>query len=374
MNYDEIVGQKEAKSHLIKMVNENRVPHALLFSGKEGCGNLPAAFVFAQHLFCQKPGPSGPCGECPACARTSKLSHPDLHMVFPIAKNKDVKSSADLAHEFRESFLANPYLTLNGWFDEISAENKLPIIPVEDSAEIIRRLSYTSYEGSYKLVIIWCPEKMHADGANKILKVLEEPPEKTVFVLVSSYADQLLATIRSRTQLIQFYDCSEEEISQALIPRLQVSEELARQAALLAQGSYAEALKLVSENAESVTFLGDFQEFMRIALRFDGGKATQWVEENALRGREKHKQFLQFGLEIFRDCLMHNYGEPSLVRLNGTEKSFLEKFSPYVHQGNYAELVKNFNDNYYYVERYANPKILFMDLLFRTNELLNRKQ
>ncbi len=355
------------------MVNEGRVPHALLFAGKEGSGNLPAAIAFAQHLFCSEKTPHGACGTCPSCVKVSKLVHPDLHLVFPIAKSKDVKSSADLIKEFREAFLNNIYLSLNDWFSELSADNKQPIIPVEEANDILKKLSYTSYEGSYKIMIIWQPEKMNQEAANKLLKILEEPPEKTIFVLVSNHPDQLLATIISRVQQIPFYNCSEQEISEALVSNYQVNPEVAKQTAMLANGNYAEAVALLTHNEESVSFLHNFQSFMRLALKFDCNKVLQWIDDNAATGREKQKQFLQYGLEVFRDCLMYNYGDKSLVRLSGQEKQFLEKFAPFVNQKNYERLIEEFNADFYYIERNANPRILFMDLFLKTNELINLK-
>lgn len=373
MLYEQIVGQKEAKQRLLKMVNEERVPHALLFAGKDGSGNLPAAVAFAQHLYCTNKTVQGPCNECPSCHKVAKLVHPDLHLVFPIAKSKDVKSSNDLLKEFREIFLAKPYISLNDWFNELNAENKQPIIPVEEANDILKKLSYTSYEGSYKMMIIWQPEKMNQEAANKLLKILEEPPEKTIFVLVSNHPDQLLATIISRVQQIPFYNCSESEITEALIANYKVNPETARQSAMLATGNYAEAVSLLTHNEESVSFLSNFQGFMRLALKFDCTKALQWIDENAASGREKQKQFFQYGLEVFRDCLMYNYGNRDLVRLSGQEKQFLEKFAPFVNQKNYERLIEEFNSNYYYIERNANPKILFMDLFLKTNELINTK-
>lgn len=373
MLYSDIIGQEEPKQRLIKMVNENRVPHALLFAGKEGSGNLPAALAFAQHLFCTSRSETGACGKCISCIKVSKLIHPDLHLVFPIAKIRDIKSSNDLLNEFRKLFLTNHYITLSDWFNEFDAENKQPIIPVDESSDILRKLSYTSYEGSYKIMIIWQPEKMNAESGNKLLKILEEPPEKTVFILVTNHTDQLLSTIISRVQQIQFYTCTEQEIISALVARYGINADVARQTAILANGNYAEAVNLLTANEDSVSFLNNFQSFMRISLVFDCAKALQWIDDNATTGREKQKQFLQYGLEVFRDCLMYNYGEKNLVRLNGAEKAFLEKFAPFINQNNYQELVEEFNNDYYYIERNANPKILFMDLILRTNELINRK-
>jgi DNA polymerase III subunit delta' len=373
MLYHLVVGQTEAKGRLKKMVNDNRVPHALLFSGQEGSGNLPAALAFAQHLYCTQKNSDGPCGNCASCNKVAKLIHPDLHFVFPIAKSKDVKSSNDLMKDFREAYLAQSYITLSEWFNEISAENKQPLIPVEEANDILRKLSYTSYEGSYKLMIIWHPEKMNSEAANKLLKILEEPPDETIFILVSTQADQLLATILSRVQQIPFYNSSESEIIEALITNYKVNTEVAKQTAMLANGNYGEAITLLHQNDDNVSFLANFQNFMRLALRFDGSKALQWIDENAALGREKQKQFFQYALEVFRDSLMYNFGDKSLVRLSGQESEFLKKFAPYITNNNYEKLIEEFNNNYYYIERNANPKILFMDLLLKTNEYLNKR-
>lgn len=373
MQYHQIVGQQEAKGRLLKMVNESRVPHALLFSGKEGSGNLPAALAFAQHLFCKQPTADGGCNTCPSCIKVAKLIHPDLHFVFPIAKSKEIKSSNDLIKEFREAFLHQPYLTLHDWFNEVNAENKQPIIPVEESNDILRKLSYTSYEGSYKIMIIWQPEKMNAESANKLLKVLEEPPDQTIFILVTSNPDQLLSTIISRVQQIPFYNSTEKEVADALMSNYKVNEDIAKQTAMLANGNYGEALGILANSDENVSLLSNFQNFMRLGLKFDGSKALDWIDTNAKLGRESHKQFFQYGLEVFRDSLMYNFGDKTLIRLSGQEKTFLEKFAPFITQKNYEKLVEEFNSNYYYIERNANPKILFMDLLLKTNELINTK-
>lgn len=367
MLYSQIVGHTEAKKRLLKMVNEQRVPHALLFSGKDGNGSLPMAIALAQHLFCTNKQEKGACGECSSCKKVSKLIHPDLHLSFPIAKSKEIKSSDDLIVNFREAFLNNHYLTQETWFNEINAENKQPVIPVEESNNIIKKLSYTTYEGSFKISIIWQPEHMNQSSANSLLKILEEPPEKTIFILISHQPEQLLATIISRTQQIPFQLLSEQEIADALIQNYKVNEEVAKQSAMLANGNYSEALAILTNSEESVSFLSLFQRLMRISLKFDCDKAFEIVDELAALGREKQKLFLQYGLEVFRDCLMYNFGEKNLIRLAGAEKQFLEKFAPYITQKNYQKLTEIFNDNYYYVERNANPKILFMDMVLLTH-------
>lgn len=214
---------------------------------------------------------------------------------------------------------------------------------------------------------------MNTEAANKLLKVLEEPPEQTIFILVCNNPDQLLATIISRVQQIPFLRLQEAEIKEALVKKFGVTEENAQQAAFLCDSNFNEAIKLLTQSDEQLSFLQHFQSFMRLALKFDCDKALQWIDQNAATGREKQKQFLQYGLEIFRDCLMYNFGSRDLVRLSGNEKQFLEKFAPFITQRNYEMLVEEFNSNCYYIERNANPKILFMDLLLKTNELINKR-
>ena len=373
MHYTDIVGQAEAKERLIKMVNTNRVPHALLFSGKDGCGHLLTAITFAQHLLCKNKTEAEPCGVCPTCSKVSKLIHPDLHFVFPIIKSKSVKTSNNLLPEFRDAFLQNPYLTLNDWVEELNAENKQPIIPVEESEDILKKLSYTSFEGSYKIMIMWHADRMNNEAANKLLKVLEEPTDNTIFILIAPDTERLMATIISRVQHIPFFQADEKEITAALINQYQVSEESAKQAAFLSDGNFREALATLQKGDEGVSFLTHFQNFMRVALKFDCNKALEWVDENASNDREKQKQFITYSLAVFRDALMFNFGEKSLVRLSGNERQFLEKFAPFVNQKNYQALAEEFNSTYYYIERNANPKILFMDLLLKTNEFINLK-
>lgn len=371
MLFKELIGQREVKQRLLGMAHEGRIPHALMFTGPEGSGNLPAAIAFAQFLFCKNRQAEDACGACASCLKAGKLAHPDLHLVFPIAKSKDVRKSDDVVREFRELFLETPYITLHDWFNTLDAENKQPIIPTEESSDIIKKLSYTSYEGGYKIMLIWQPERMNAESANKLLKILEEPPDQTLFIMVCNQPEQLLATIISRVQQIPFYKIDNDEIASALVQQFGAQEQAAKQAALLSDGNYREAQLLLQHNDSGSGFLAHFRAFMLIALKFDAFKANAWIDENAKTGREKQKQFLQYALEIFRDCLMMNYGSTDLVRHSGEEKEFLSKFARFVHRRNYEKLVDEFNSAYYHVERNANPKILFMDLVLKTNELIN---
>lgn len=373
MYFNDIIGQHEAKAKLLSMFADNRIPHALMLTGPEGSGNLPAAFAFIQYVFCTQKKEKDSCGTCPSCLKISKLTHPDLHLVFPIAKSKEIKTSNDLLQEFRTCFLENPYINLNDWFNNLDAENKQPIIPAEEASSILKKLSYTSYEGGYKVMLIWQPETMNADSANKLLKVLEEPPEQTLFVLVCNHPDRLLSTILSRVQQLLFLKINTEDITAGLVNEFGCNETSAKQASYLCDGNYREAQVLLQQNETEYGFLQLFRNFMMISLNFDAIKAVAWIDENARVGREKQKQFLQYGLEIFRDCLMHNFGNVDLVRLSGEEKTFVTKFSKFINHRNYEKITTEFNSSFYYIERNANPKILFMDLIMKTNELINLK-
>jgi DNA polymerase-3 subunit delta' len=369
--FKNIIGQTPVKNRLLNMLQDGRVPHALMFTGPEGSGNLPAAFAFVQYLFCQNKTAEDSCGVCASCLKTGKLIHPDLHLVFPIPISKAVRTSNDLLPEFRELFLETPYLTITDWFGSLDAENKQPIIPSDEANDILKKLSYTSYEGGYKIMVIWQPEKMNASSANKLLKILEEPPEQTLFLLVCNHPDQLLATIISRVQQIPFYKIETEDIVKGLVEEFSCQPQAAKQVAMLSDGNYREAQLLLQHTDGGEAHLQSFRNFMLIALKFDAPKAVTWVDENARTGREKQKQFLQYGLEIFRDCLMLNFGSADLIRHSGEEKEFIKKFSRFVHRRNYERLLEEFNSAFYHVERNANPKILFMDLVMKTNELIH---
>ncbi len=356
------------------MVNDQRIPHAQLFFGGEGSGNLPMALAMVRYIFCRQRTPQDSCGTCASCIKLDRLAHPDLHFVYPIATSKDVKVSTDLITEFRQAVLKQPYLNQQDWFNELDAENKQPIIPAEESNEIIKKLSYTSYEGGVKAMIIWQPEKMNQAAANKLLKMLEEPPDETLFFLVSNSLDQMLSTILSRTQMVKFGLLHDDEVAAALSQRYGANPDHTMNIARLAEGNFHEALKIISENDTQVQFLHHFQGFMRNCLKFDAFKITTWIDDTATLGREKQKYFLQYALQVFRECLMMNYGGMNLNRFRGEEMDFVRKFAPFVHQGNYEKLVEEFNTACYHIERNANPKVLFMDLALKTNELINIKR
>jgi len=374
MLYKDIPGQKSVKKRLLKMANEQRIPHALLFLATDGSGSLPLAVTFAQYVFCEAKADHEPCEICPSCIKVKKLAHPDLHFVFPIPLIKEFRVCEDAMSYFRNAFLANPFISTQDWSDELAAENKQFVIPAEQSNSIIKSLSYTSFGGGYKIMVIWAPEKMNNAAANKLLKILEEPPEQTIFILVCHQADQLLSTIISRTQMVKFEINTYEEIVE-LLQSKGIETAKAQNAAKLADGNFRNALTFLQENpAENeLNLLDHFQKFMRYALKFNAITINSWIDFTAGLGREKQKQFLNYSLQLIRDCLvLNNYGE-GLTKSSPEEIAFLKKFAPFVHFGNIEAMTEELNKAFYHVERNANPKILFMDLCLKMNDLLNIK-
>lgn len=371
MLFSEIIGQQGVKDRLIRSVSDGRISHAQLFLGPQGSGNLALAVAYAQYISCKNKQENDSCGTCSSCIKYNKLIHPDLHFVYPVALSKDVRTSTDVMPKFREAFLDNPYITLFNWFEQLDAENKQAVIGVEESGEILRKLSLTTYEAEYKIMVIWQAEKMNQASANKLLKILEEPPDKTLFLMVCENEDQLLRTIVSRTQLIKIPKISDADLTQALIETNGLSPTAAEATAHLADGNYAEALLLVNENENAAQNLASFQKLMRASLKFNPQGVFAWIDEVNAAGRERQKNFINYALHIIRESMILNYGDASLVKLGADEQDFVRKFAPFIHANNIERFSEELNKAYYHMERNANAKILFMDLAFKFNELLN---
>jgi DNA polymerase-3 subunit delta' len=371
MLFKEIIGQQAVKERLVRSVKEGRISHAQLFLGPQGSGSLPMAVAYAQYISCKNKTDEDSCGQCSSCVKYNKLIHPDLHFVYPVALSKDVRVSTDVATEWRSAFLDNPYITLFNWFEQLNAENKQAVIATEESGETLRKLSLTTYEAEYKILIIWQAEKMNQAAANKLLKILEEPPDKTLFLLVCETEDQLLRTIVSRTQLIKINKLSDVDLTNALIDLHSLSPEMAQKTSFLADGNYAEALLLISENENAGQNLASFQKLMRASIKFEPKAVMAWIDEVSSAGRERQKNFLNYALHIMRESMMLKYADESLIKLGVDEQEFVNKFSPFIHGNNVESFIEELNKAHYHMERNANVKILFMDLAFKFNELLN---
>jgi DNA polymerase-3 subunit delta' len=380
MKFSDIVGQEPLKQRLKRTVSDNRVSHAQLFLGPEGSGKLALALAYAQYINCRKRTAEDSCGECPSCRKYSKLIHPDLHFLYPINSTKEVASGKVLSKEFiapwREFVLQNNYyISLPDWYEKIGIEKKQGFINAEDADGINRTLAYKAYEAEYIVMIIWMVEKMNPTAANKLLKNLEEPPDKTLFILISENLEQIIATIQSRAQLIKFPRLLDSEIQQALEIQHQVNQTDALKIARLAGGNYTVALMLagktgsgsVSLNAELDRFV-TFREWMRrcFTIARDLKEYDKLQETIPLLigdgSREKQKELLAYSLEMFRICLQYHVGNHHLVKLDGEELDFVKKFSTYIHPQNIEKFDEEFNRAIFHIERNANAQIVLTDL------------
>lgn len=374
MLFSEIPGQRAIKERLVRTVRENRVSHAQLFLGPEGSGNLALAIAYAQYINCRQRGLEEACGICPSCIKYAKLAHPDLHFIYPVAKTKDVDekpvSRLFVAHWRKLIIEKMGFISLFDWYQEIGIEKKQGIINAEDAGEVVRTLSYKSFEAEYKVMIIWMVEKLFHAAAPKLLKIIEEPPEKTLFILVSENADQVINTILSRTQLVKIPPLSDDEVMQFLLGRYEISETTARQVSLMADGNLVEANQLVKRtSAENYNF-EQFRNWMLMCWTGDVAKMLAFGAGLSSLGRERLKDFFGYGLRIVRSCLVYRHGDDKNLKFEGKELEFVQKFSSFIHSVNARFIAEEFEKAYYHIERNANISILFADLSFTMAELL----
>ncbi len=374
MKFSDIIGNEPLKKRLAGLVKGGRISHAFLFSCKEGYGGLPLAIAFAQFIQCDNPVGVDSCGTCPACIKNNKLVHPDVHFTYPVANIKDIKKprSIDFIAQWREAILNNCYMGQEDWFQHIGIENKQGIITVEEAAEIIKGLGLKTYESKYKIQIIWLPEKMHMATSNKLLKIIEEPPDNTLFLLISEDPEQLLATILSRTQMVKVAKPDDNEVMHYLANLFSLDLKAARRIAHICDGNISKAVSMARNTGEGQGNEKLFIDWMRLLLKpvENHINISGWVDEFATHGRENQKAFLAFAQETVRECLISNHGDPGLVRFDNEVITNFDRFAPFIHENNAEELMLLFNKAHYAIERNANPKILFLDLSFKISKLL----
>lgn len=359
---------------LISNAREGRVSHAQLFLGEEGSGNLPLALAYATFLFCENKQENDSCGECSNCIKAGKLAHPDLHFTFPfIASGKGSTSKDDLP-VWREAIAKNPYLDYTEWLDALGAETKQAAINKEEGMEILHRVTLKSYEGGYKISIIWKPETLHPFSANALLKIVEEPPANTVFLFVANKADEILPTILSRTQLVKVNRLQIDTLGLAIQQKFQLPADKAYSLAASSEGNFLEACRLMQKSdAELLTF-ESFRHWMRLCFKPAESMAAlnEWVEETSKLGREKIKQFIQYALFIARQCILKHYLGNEKLSVRGEELEFVNRFSPFINERNIVEMSDHFDEAYRDIARNGNPKIVLLDLSFKTIVLLKK--
>ncbi|MEN7548208.1 DNA polymerase III subunit delta [Rapidithrix thailandica] len=377
MRFADIIGLSEVKNTLIHSVKSNHVAHAQLFVGKPGSANLAMALAYAQYVNCENKQEDDACGECAACNKIQKFIHPDLHFIVPTATTKSIPKRTDavsqaFAKEWRAFLADNPYAYLSEWSAYFGAENKQCIIPKEESRNIIRTLSMKAFEAEYKIMLIWLPELMQAPAANAILKVLEEPPAKTLFLLVSNNTDALLTTILSRTQPVQIPLFSDEEVQEYLEQQLNVPPEKALQTAHIVDGNLNEAMKIGADvHDENEEY---FKQWMRECFKSDFTKLVDWADRFQRLGKETQKSIFQYGLTLLRETMLYKFAGEETLRVSGEQKEFIKNFSKVITNQNLEPLVNHFSQSLYHLERNANPKITFLNLSLQIVQIFKNWQ
>ena len=377
MQFKNVIGQSAIKQRLIQSVRENHVSHAQLFLGPAGCGKLPLALAYAQYILCPNRTETDSCGVCPTCQKMQKLVHPDLHFVVPTATTKKIKSNPEsdlFMEEWREYVIQNQgYVDTSSWYSFLDVENKQGYMSVRDAASLLRKLSMKSYEGEYKIAIIWMAEKMRVDTANKLLKLLEEPPEKTVFLLIAEDAEELLATIKSRTALVKIPALDTASIEMALQQRFGCDPQQAHDAAMISEGNWIVASQSFKDFEDHKFFFTTFQQWMRLCFKAAYSELIDFSNNAKSLGREKQKELLEYGLRIIRNSLLFNNNLAEIVMLPDDEKTFNSKFAPFVNPANLAQIAELFEEAMRQIERNGYAPLIFTDVSFKMVGLLKKK-
>jgi DNA polymerase-3 subunit delta' len=374
MNFSQIPGQKDTIEKLLKSVREERVSHAQLFAGPEGCGSMALALAYARYISCENRSEKDSCGNCKSCIKYEKLIHPDLHFVFPVIKGKKANDpvSDNYLTEWREFVSLSPYFTLNNWLNTIEVGNAQGMIFASEASEIIKTLSLKSFESDFKIMIIWLPEKMHQATANKLLKMIEEPPEKTLFLLVSEEPDKVIPTILSRCQIIKIPAFKTEDIKDYLVNHEGIASDKASDIARVSTGNITRAVELCKNEESSLANLDKFKRLMRFAWKRDILSLISWSEDIAATGREAQKNFISSALRLIRENLMLTLGQKNnnIVYLAGEEAAFSDNFHPFINQKNIFQLTDEFNLGYSHIEANGNARIIFLDLALKVTRLI----
>ncbi|HLO59384.1 MAG TPA: DNA polymerase III subunit [Bacteroidales bacterium] len=376
MFFKDIIGQKNLLSRFINTVKENRVSHAWLMFGEEGTGSLPIALAFASYILCTNRLEDDACGTCASCRKTQKYIHPDMHFVFPVNKTREVDSdsvgSDDFISYWRSFISENPYGRLTQWYNHIDLDNKQGIISTDESKRLTSKLMLKSFESDYKIVIIWHPEKMNDQASNKILKLLEEPPAQTIFMLVAENPDMLLTTIRSRCIPVKIPRITDSDMIAALRERFGIEQGSAVEVARLAEGNYLKAIEMAGDPDEiNFNFL-KFRDLMRSCLKNSIPEIIGHAEELSALNREKQKSFLEYGLGTVRESLALHFNEPEIVHIQNREMEFTPRFAPFITGLNISGFNKELSRAVHDIERNGNGKIIFLDLGLKLAGLIKR--
>lgn len=397
MSFKKVIGQADTKQHLVEMVQQNKLAHALLFLGKEGSGALPMALAFAQYVVCEKvnirgaTAPAGPslfgeaepvaeplllsdaCGECASCQKAQQMMHPDIHYSYPVIPRKagDKPLSTDYISEWREFMGQYPYGNIYDWLQFIGAENKQGNITAYECNDIIRKLNLKSFESGFKILLLWMPEYLGNEG-NKLLKLIEEPPPATLFILVAENEAQILATILSRTQLVKIPSLTTQDIAEALGARANLQPDQARQIASIAEGNYREALQLMNHAGED--WISLVREWLNAILKNGPISQVKWVDDVSKLGREKQKQFLRYFNHLLEMAIRLQAMGPDALTLPEAEKDFALRLNKLTGFAQQEAIIKELDNAAYYIERNANAKMLFHALTIKLYHIMATRQ
>lgn len=370
MRFEDVIGQEAIKQQLRRCVDENHLAHALLFTGPRGNGKLPLAVALAHYLLCKNHRSDDVCNTCPTCVKINKLVHSDLHFVFPVKRKKGASSdstpiSEDYMPEWRELFMKNPYFSYADWLDKLDVENQQPMIYERESGEILQKLSMQSREGGWKVVIIWLPEKMKEVCSNKLLKIIEEPPKETLFILVSEEPDMIIPTILSRTQRVEIPRLTPEDIVVALSSRYGLTSADARRVAQQSAGSWEKTEDMLQIDNDKEQYLELFSQLMRIAYARNIREMKRWSEQVASIGRERQKGLLDYCQRMIRENFIMNFKCDEMVYLSDAEFNFSKRFSPFVNERNIFGIMDELSEAQRHIEQNVNAKMVFFDMSLR---------
>lgn len=386
MLFRDVMVDENVKHQLINQVKNNRISHAQLFLSQPGGEGFALAVAYAQYLACSNRGEEDSCGVCPSCQKFTKLAHPDLHLYFPNAIAKEIKKDPD-SKQFTKEFIRfvqerNWHINIDDWLSHLEAENKQASINIRDCADIIEVNSNRSYEGGYKVLILWMVERLYHSAAPKLLKTLEEPEDKTLFILISENSDKILTTIQSRTQLIKLPKISDGTIANQLVKEQSIGQELAHDIAVLSDGSYHQALSLLQEQNEIDKIQSSCAMMLdSICAYVEGGDKSRinfislniTFQDIIAEGRENQKRFINYLLSIFRKMLLVSMHQTEVIKLTEKEQLVVNQYAKFVNLRNISAIVKECNDAIYHIERNGNSILIFNDLYFKLVQIIAKK-
>ena len=378
MLFKEIIGNNSVKKQLIEAVRNNRISHAQLFSGKSGSAKLALALAYAQFLNCENRTTVDSCGICSSCLKFNNLSHPDLHLVIPVLKTKELQKpvSDHFIGKWLDFITNNYYRSLNDWIDSFGTENKTGqqgTIYKDEANNIHKKLSLKNYEAENRVVLIWMPERMNLEVSNKLLKLFEEPPKGTIFLLITENANQLLPTIISRLQTIKIADFTAEDIVNHFGEK-DLSLEKAKQLRNLTNADLGKITQILEDKEGELDLFSDFSLWMRLTYKMDVQGISKWVDNLSLKGRKQQNLFLSYAIKMVRECLIYNFASHTLLKTNENEFAFLTKFSPFIHEENSVMITEKLEESIKAINRNANAKILFFELSLQMVKFLRLKR